>query len=143
MERLAPGLLAARLLEASDWLNNALLERLAQRGWPRLTRSQSLIFVNLGTGGVRPAELARRVGVRRQSMHTALAELEAAGLVALRPEAGNRRAKTVSLSPDGKRLVRDARRILSELEAVLAQRIGAETVEQLRAALAVDWGPPP
>jgi DNA-binding MarR family transcriptional regulator len=137
---LREGGLAAALLEASDWLNEALLDELALRGWPRLTRTQSQVFLHLGAGR-RPAELARRVGITRQSMQTLLQGLEEEGLVAQERQAA--RAVLVRLAPRGEALVADARTALRGLERELERRIGASHVRALRSALAADWGARP
>lgn len=143
MVALPHGALAASLLQASEWFNLALLDRLEAQGWPRITRSQSLVFLHLGGGVLRPAELARRVGISRQSMQTLLEHLEHLELVSQRPDPADGRAKQVRVAPRGRRLVAAAEATLRDLEAELVERIGAAQVEALRGALAVDWGQVP
>ncbi len=135
--------LAATLLHAADWFNDELLTRLAADGWPRLNRTHSLVFMYLGTGVHRPAELARRTGITRQSMQTLLAGLQHHGLVALDPDPVDGRGRRVRLTADGQRMTARAGQILRELEQALAERIGADAVAALRAALGRDWGPRP
>ncbi|WP_380168669.1 MarR family winged helix-turn-helix transcriptional regulator [Jannaschia sp. R86511] len=138
----APGL-ALALLRAAEWFDRALLDALAARGWPRLTRSQSQLFAALGPDGASVAELARRVGVTRQSMHSAVADLVGHGVLATRSDARDARAVVVTLTPRGQQLVREALRELGALEQVLAGRIGQDAVTALRDALARPWGEPP
>lgn len=140
---LPPGGLAAALLAASDWFNDALLVELRELGWPPVNRTQSLVFLKLGAGEMRPAELARRIGISRQSMQTLLDGLDEAGLVAQRADPDDRRAKLASLTGDGRRFVGDAQRLLRGLERSLARRIGQAEVEALRRVLSLDWGEPP
>ena len=135
--------LAALLLYASDWFNDALLARLASRGWPSISRSQSQTFAYLAAAEARPAQLAARIGITRQSMHTLLSELEDHELISLRPDPEDRRAKLVSLTTSGRQLLVDAGGLLGELEQELASRIGDEAVAQLRQVLECDWGPRP
>jgi DNA-binding MarR family transcriptional regulator len=135
--------LALALLRASDWFNNALVRHLADSGWPLLTRTQSLTFATLGPAGARPADLARTVGISRQSMQKVLEELQAAGLVETRPDPVDRRAKLVTVSPRGQQMVEQAKAVLEQLEAELNQRIGPEHVAGLRRALEADWGSAP
>jgi DNA-binding MarR family transcriptional regulator len=140
---LRPGELAGALLAASDWFNDALVERLAAQGWPALNRSQSQVFAALAQGPARPATLARRIGITRQSMQVLLHGLAAEGLVAVQDDPDDRRAHVVRLRERGRRLLRDAETVLVGLEDELAGRIGLEQVEALRRALGRSWGPRP
>lgn len=137
---LRPGELAGALLAASDWFNDALVERLAGQGWPALNRSQSQVFAALAQGPARPATLARRIGITRQSMQVLLHGLVAEGLVALEDDPNDRRAHVVRLRERGRRLLRDAETVLVGLEDELARRIGLEQVEALRRGLGGGWG---
>lgn len=138
----APGL-ALSLLRAAEWFDEALLESLERRGWPRLTRSQSQLFAALGPDGASVAELARRVGVTRQSMHHAVGSLVREGILTTHADQHDARAVVVALSPRGRRLVAAAQQELGALEVELAARIGTSAVAHLRAALALPWGAPP
>lgn len=135
-----PGGLAYALLRASDWFNDALLVRLETAGWPRLNRTQSLTFASLGPDGTRPADLARSVGISRQSMQTLLADLADHGLVEVTDDPADRRAKIVRVSDRGRHLASDASGILADLEGELAGRIGAPAVAALREVLDHEWG---
>lgn len=138
-----PPSLAFDLLQAADWFNDAIVARLEAQGWPALNRTQALTFPALGADGATPSELARRVGISRQSMQKLLEDLAGRGLVQAQPHPGDRRSLHVTLTDDGRRLVDDAITIARDLERLLARRIGRDTVDALRAALAVDWGPAP
>ncbi len=140
---LRPGELAGALLAASDWFNDALVQRLAAQGWPALNRSQSQVFAALAQGPARPATLARRIGITRQSMQVLLHGLAAEGLVAVQDDPNDRRAHVVRLRERGQCLLRDAETVLVGLEDELAGRIGREEVEALRRALGSAWGPRP
>jgi DNA-binding MarR family transcriptional regulator len=140
---LPPGRLALSLLRAADWLDDALLARLARDGWPELTRSQAQVFAHLDRHGTSIAELARRIGITRQSAHALVESLVGHGFVELRPDPDDRRVRLVVLSGEGARLVRRANRHLRTLEDELAERIGAGRVRALRRALAAELGPPP
>ncbi len=140
---LPPGRLAGALVDASDWFDTALRARLADRGWPHLSRTRSLVFLHLGRGIARPAALAREIDVSRQAIHKLLDGLEAAGLVARSPDPDDARSQVVSLTGNGRTFVDDASAILRDLEAELADRLGRDAVTSLRRALATDPGPPP
>lgn len=138
----SPGL-ALSLLRAAEWFDEALRQRLEALGWPRLTHSQSQMFAALGPDGASVAELARRVGVTRQSMHHAVSALVTAGILRTSEDHRDARAHVVTLTPRGRRLVVTARTELDAIEDELALRIGAAAVDGLRTAVAVSWGEPP
>jgi DNA-binding MarR family transcriptional regulator len=140
---LPPGRLAAELLAASAWFDTALLARLEQQGWPRLSPTRSRIFLALSRGPVLVSELARELDVSRQAVHKLLDSLQRDGLVERHVDDHDRRAQQVTLTDRGRALAEDAGRILPELERELAGRIGSDQVEALRTALAHDRGPTP
>lgn len=135
--------LPGRLLAAADWFDTALAARMAAAGWPYLSRSQSLVFVNIDDGGTRPAELARRLGITRQSMQDVVKKLRDHDLVTVDVDPGDGRAMIVRLSPRAHLLGRDAAIISAELEHELAERIGSAAISSLYGALGQDWGEPP
>jgi len=135
--------LPARLLAAADWFNESLSTAMEAAGWPFLSRSQSLVFVSIDDDGTRPAELARRLGITRQSMQELLHKLRDHGLITIEVDPADGRATIVRLAARAHLLGRDAAIISGWLETELARRIGAATVAQLHAALESDWGEPP
>lgn len=140
---LPAGRLAAELLLASAWFDEALRARLEARGWPPLSATRSRAFLAMSGGRVRVSDLARDLDVSRQAAHKLLDGLERDGLVERCPDEEDRRAQLVSLTGRGRQLARAASRILAELEGELAERIGADEVAVLRQALARDRGPSP
>ena len=135
--------LAAALLDGAEWFNTALLSRLEDAGWPALSRNQSRVFPLLGPDGTSQVEVARGLGITRQSAHTLLGQLEALGIVERRPDPTDGRSSIVLLTRRGRALAADAGRILGDLEGELARRLGADHVEALGAALRLDWGDAP
>jgi DNA-binding MarR family transcriptional regulator len=135
--------LPGRLLAAAAWFDTALSARMAAAGWPLLSRSQSLVFVNIDDEGTRPAELARRLGITRQSMQEVVTKLRDHELVTVDVDPVDGRATIVRLSARAHLLGRDAAIINAELERELADRIGDSAVSSLRDALGRDWGHPP
>lgn len=134
--------LAQLLMRAFYWADEGLQNYLQSKGWPEITRAQSLVFVNIGEGITRPSEIAAKVGVTRQAIHQTINELVDAGFVTLEPDPKDRRAKVLSYTELGAKIGLDAVQGLQRVEALLAQRIGSEAVVALRAALTADWGNP-
>ncbi|WP_420362110.1 MarR family winged helix-turn-helix transcriptional regulator [Curtobacterium aetherium] len=90
-----------------------------------------------GTSGAR---LARRLGVRPPTVHQWVQELVHLGVLEVVDEQGSRRERTIRLTTRGREEREAALRALRQVESLLEVRIGAETMRQLRAALATDWG---
>ena len=130
------------LLQAFRWFDKSLLLTLADRDWPQLSHSQSLIFAYLDRQGTRISELARRIGVSRQAVHKTVRELEALGLVTLRHDPSNRSAKLVTLTKRGQANIDAAIDAFEDIEDELASRIGESLVDNLRLTLACEWGKP-
>lgn len=140
---LPPGMLAAELLAASAWFDEALLARLERSGWPRLSPSRSRAFLGLAGGPILVSDLARYLDVSRQAVHKLLDSLERDGLIQRRIDDLDRRAQRVHLTDHGHALAADAGRILSQLEHELGERIGRNNLEALRRALSRSRGPAP
>ncbi|GAA2795062.1 MarR family winged helix-turn-helix transcriptional regulator [Saccharopolyspora taberi] len=66
--------------------------------------------------GISSAALARRCFVTRQSLQDVLGGLRSAGLVAVAEQAGTGRARPVTLTDEGARLLREADRAIVEVE---------------------------
>lgn len=142
-DRLPPGRLAAELLEASAWFDEALRTRLRHHGGPPLSPTRSRAFLAMSAGPIRVRDLAQQLDISRQAAHKMLDGLEEDALVERHRDDHDRRAQVVTLTQQGHALARQAARILTELEGELAERIGSPHVEALREVLAQDWGRSP
>jgi len=131
------------LLERYRWFDDALRSRLEQEGMTGLTTAESMVFPYLDVEGIRQADLARRLGITRQSTQTLVRGLERKGLIELVDATTDGRSKLVMLTHEGRRSIPLALTIFEELEAALEERIGSDEVAQLRATLTRDWGPSP
>lgn len=134
--------LAQLFMRAFYWADESLQNIISAKGWPAITRAQSLVFVNIGEGVTRPSEIAARVGVTRQAIHQTLNELIELGYLRLEPDPGDKRAKVIRYTEDGARLGLDALAALKDVEEELAKRLGHGTVLGLRQALSAPWGLP-
>jgi DNA-binding MarR family transcriptional regulator len=134
--------LAQLFMRAFYWADEGLQNALKRKGWPTITRAQSLVFVNIGEGVTRPSEIASRVGVTRQAIHQTINELVEMGFLMLEPDPRDRRAKVVVYTDTGAKIGRDAVEALRQVERSLSSRIGEERVNALREALTQEWGEP-
>ena len=129
---LHPFLLIFELREAVDALERTLLTRLDADDWPRLTINQVLLFAHLEPDGVTPAELARRMGMSRQSMQKNLDRLSELGLVSVQPHPQDRRSNLVTTTAAGKAFSHSAAQFLDGVERRLEAAFGTEAVNHAR-----------
>jgi DNA-binding MarR family transcriptional regulator len=90
------------------------VDEVIQQRHPGVTPGQNQVMTVIDAEGTRPAELARRVGVTRQSMAETLAGMVARGFIELRPDPEDGRAKVAVLTKAGWAALHDG------LDAVLA-----------------------
>jgi DNA-binding MarR family transcriptional regulator len=98
-----------------------LRKELEQRGWPRLSATQSLMFAHLDRAGTAPSELARRLGTTRQSTAEVVVGIARLGLVEVVADPARPRGRLVRLTGDGHKLAADALEVLTGLEAELGE----------------------
>ncbi|MGW1339603.1 MarR family winged helix-turn-helix transcriptional regulator [Kribbella sp. NPDC002412] len=72
---------------------------------------------------LRPSELANQLGIVPRSATTVVDDLEAAGLVARRPDPADRRATLVALTPAGAKLLTTIRRQRRDAMVSLIERL--------------------
>ncbi|MFI7382483.1 MarR family winged helix-turn-helix transcriptional regulator [Streptomyces sp. NPDC049813] len=132
--------------EARRWFEDGMLAALEAEGVPAVTPPQVQLFAALDEDGTTVAELARRTGVTRQTVHQAVHFLVAAGLLEQVPDPSSARQRLIRRTPAGLHAHDRARRALGRLEAELADRVGQGAVAALRAALEspeAPWSEPP
>lgn len=123
--RLAQAVVLVRLF------GDGLTEVLAQSVSPRATSNhEARAVLAIGSGeGIRPGELAERLGVLPAASSRIVRNLESAGIVERRPFRGDGRGIALHLSARGRTAVRRldeaAGRYLAESEAVLAELVAS------------------
>lgn len=128
------------LFQRFCWLDEGLQARLRDRGWPGVSRPQSMVMTNIVSGIVRPSDIARNLGISRQAIHSTINQMVELGVVALQPDPADRRHMIVSLTETGARMRQDAQRAMDALSDQLAERLGHERFAELLATLEADWG---
>jgi DNA-binding MarR family transcriptional regulator len=137
------------MLQAFIWFDEGLQSYIRSRGWPEITRPQSMLMANLALGVNRPADIARQLGVTRQMIHVTLNQMAKMGVLALVDSPEDRRAKIVVLTPAGEKMRRDAQAAMRLMLEELTRRIGTKAVERIVDMRIEDWGesirfdPPP
>jgi hypothetical protein len=71
------------LLQGFYWFDEGLQNYLQARGWPAVTRPQSMVMANVVLGVRRPSDIARNMGVSRQAIHATINQMIGLGMVAL------------------------------------------------------------
>lgn len=128
------------LFQRFCWLDEGLQARLHDRGWPDVSRPQSMVMTNIVSGIVRPSDIARNLGVSRQAIHSTINQMVAMGMVELAPDPEDRRHMIVSLTDIGARMRQDAQAAMDALTDHLAGKLGQERFDALLATLEADWG---
>lgn len=129
------------LLHAYYWCDESLQNCVRADGYAPLSRTKSMIMVNVSDGITRPADLARNLGISRQAIQQTLAEMEQEGLISLRPDPADGRAKIVEFSRRGRGIGHTALAAIRAMELELESRLGRRMMQELRNALYADWGP--
>src|SRR3546814_14154191 len=99
-----------------------------------------MVMTNIVSGIVRPSDIARNLGVSRQAIHNTINQMVKLGMVELAPDPEDRRHVIVSLTETGAQMRQDAQRAMDQLADQLAERLGHERLDALRATLEADWG---
>lgn len=128
------------LFQRFCWLDEGLQARLHDRGWPDVSRPQSMVMTNIVSGIVRPSDIARNLGVSRQAIHSTINQMVAIGMVKLDPDPHDRRHMIVSLTDTGARMRKDAQAAMDALTDQLADKLGKDRFDALLATLEADWG---
>jgi DNA-binding MarR family transcriptional regulator len=123
-------------------LNNAIsrfesriLQLMVDSGHTGFSLSHIMVTRNLDVDGTRATELARRAGITKQSMGELVAQLEAGGVVARRPDPTDRRSRIVYFTPEGMAWLHAFRDALAQAEAEMQSALGARRLKALKEAL--------
>jgi DNA-binding MarR family transcriptional regulator len=101
-----------------------------------------MVMANVVIGVQNPSDIARNLGISRQAVHTTINQMVKMGILELRQDETDGRAKTVVLSDVGAEMRTDANAVMVALVDELRQRIGARNVDNLVKAFSQDWGAP-
>ena len=132
--------LVVLLREGFRWFTDRLNSQAVAGGDKRISTSAGLLMSYLEPGGVRAADIARKMGVSRQHVHTVVRELVEAGVLTQRPDPRSGRDILVSTTAEGERRRLQALVHLAKLESELTERLGADDLALLRSLLVRAWG---
>lgn len=127
---------AQLLFKCARLLNEQALSRIRDRtGHHELRASHTALLPHLDFEGVRPTDLAERLGVTKQAVGQLVDDLVVAGVVERIADPSDGRARLVRFSERGKRSLFEGLAVLGELEAELSRRIGKQRFTALHEAL--------
>lgn len=128
------------LLRGVRWFSDELVSRLEAAEVAPVTPAHTTVLAHLAHDTfLSIAELARRAGVTRQTMHRAVTQLIDEGLLTSTPGPGFPRSTLIGLTDAGCRRRDVALGILRDLEEELGNRLGPATVADLRDSLTRAW----
>lgn len=128
------------LQQGVRWFSDELVARLAAAETAPVTPAHTTVLAHLNyDSALSIAELARRAGVTRQTMHRAVTQLIDEGLLISTPGPGFPRSTLIRLTDAGRQRRDVALGILRDLEQMLADRLGPATVAELRDTLTRAW----
>ena len=123
-----------------DRANRALqvhmVREMHKRGYPKVKQAHNAVFGTLQSEGSRSADMAHRAGMTRQSMGELVREMVALGILEMRPDPEDGRAKLVTYSELGRKAAAEGYQHLRELEQAFADEFGPEGYAAARDVLA-------
>lgn len=134
-----PGLteprIGALLRLASEATHRALLERLHAAGFDDLRASHLELFRFPGPQGMRPTELADRVGLSKQALNHLLNELERLGYLTREAVGADGRQRVICLTDRGLAFAAAVKSAVLAIEGELARILGEGRLTRLKADL--------
>src|SRR5215210_5850232 len=103
-----------------------LFERLVAAGLTDARVPHTHVTAYIKAEGSRLTELAAQARMTLPAMSQLVDDLQRLGIVERRPDARDKRARLICLTDAGWDAMRTARRVIAEIEADYAQRVGSE-----------------
>ena len=136
-------LLMWSLLRSFIWLDRALQANMSARGWNPVSRAESQVMLLASAGITRPTEISKALGLSRQAINQTIKQLIRRQLVTLVEDPEDRRCKIIEFADAGQGVRSDALEIIAGLDTYLAERMGADELDGLKAVVNQNWGEPP
>jgi DNA-binding MarR family transcriptional regulator len=125
----------ALLRLASEVGQSTLYERLEALGYTELRATHFRLLRYPGLDGVRPTELAQRLGTSKQAVNPLINDLERWGYVQRRPDPADQRGRVLSLTDRGHELMATIKELHAEIEEDWEAELGRRRYQTLRRAL--------
>lgn len=125
----------ALLRLASEVGQSNLYERLEAVGYKDLRPTHFRLLRYPGLEGVRPTELAQRLGTSKQAVNPLINDLERWGYLERRPDPTDQRGRVLCLTDRGRELMTTIKELHGEIEADWEAELGHRRYQTLRSAL--------
>ena len=133
--KVGPPLIGALLRVPFEVVRRRMLERLHEHGFDDLEAAHLNVLQYPGPQGMRPSELAARLGMSKQALNYLLGELERLGYLERQPDPDDRRSKRIALTPRCVSAIPVIRDAVREVEVAWAQQLGEKRFADLRELL--------
>jgi DNA-binding MarR family transcriptional regulator len=117
------------LVQLTRLFQNELFERLVAAGLTEARVPHTHVTAYIKAEGSRLTELAAQARMTLPAMSELVDDLQRLGIVERRPDPRDKRAKLICLTDAGWEAMRTARRLIADIEADYAQRVGPERFE--------------
>ena len=118
------------LIALVDRVNRALQTEMVRRahveGHVEVKMAHNSVFATLSRQGSRAADMAARAGITRQSMGEVVRDMVGLGILEMRTDPDDGRAKVVTYSEHGLNVAGDGYRYLAKLERRFEEEFGEE-----------------
>lgn len=131
--------LIALIDKAHRALQNDMVHAAQRGGYPQVKPAHNAVFATLPASGARATDMAARAGITRQSMGEVIREMVSLGILEMKPDPDDRRAKLVTYTAEGLVMAGAGYGHIVELEQRLADDVGDREYEAVRDFLA--WLP--
>lgn len=139
MSRVDGGLVRTPFIALVDRANRALqvdmVRQAVDDGYDEIRPAHNLVFGTLYSEGSRASDMAARAGITKQSMGEVVRDLVDLGILEMRPDPEDGRAKLVTYTEYGETVIGGGRRHLAELEDRFERAFGADMYAAAREVL--------
>jgi DNA-binding MarR family transcriptional regulator len=120
---------------ANRALQSDMVREAHRRGHPEIKHAHNAVFGTLQPEGSRASDMAARAGITRQSMGEIVREMVEMGILEMRPDPEDRRAKLVTYTSYGLEFAREGYQHIIDLEKRFVDEFGEEEYEMVRNVL--------
>ena len=130
-----PPYVGAMLRVVWQWVRVQLYARVVAAGFDDLSAAHVALWRYPGLEGVRPSQLADRVGITKQSVNDLLGHLEGHGYLLRVPDSVDGRARVIRLTAKGRRLQETIYAAAGAAQQQIEEILGPRRFAQLHSSL--------